>query len=108
MSSLRSGIKQVRVERPRPLKMGGGTQPELGQEDLVAVVESVRQSLGAPGASTGAVLSQLQTLAANLRTAGPQLELSHKVTIMIMIERMMIMMMMILSSSHKFLSKLGF
>ena len=96
MSSLRSGIKQVRVERPRPLKMGGGTQPELGQEDLVAVVESVRQSLGAPGASTGAVLSQLQTLAANLRTAGPQLEISHKVTIMMMIKRMM---MMILSSS---------
>ena len=63
MSSLRSGIKQVRVERPRPLKMGGGTQPELGQEDLVAVVESVRQSLGAPGGSAGAVLGQLQTLA---------------------------------------------
>ena len=100
MSSLRSGIKQVRVERPRPLKMGGGTQPELGQEDLVAVVESVRQSLGAPGGSAGAVLRQLQTLAANLRTAGPQLELSHKVKIMMMmIKRMMIMMMMILSSS---------
>ena len=106
MSSLRSGIKQVRVERPRPLKMGGGTQPELGQEDLVAVVESVRQSLGAPGGSAGAVLRQLQTLAANLRTAGPQLELSHKVMIMMMMMMMKIMkkmMMMMLSSSHKFL-----
>ena len=41
MSSLRSGIKQVRVERPRPLKMGGGTQPELGPGDLAATVETV-------------------------------------------------------------------
>ena len=41
MSSLRSGIKQVRVERPRPLKMGGDTQPELGQEDLVVVVGDI-------------------------------------------------------------------
>ena len=85
MSSLRNGVKQVRVERPRPLKMGGGTQPELGLGDLVTVLESVTRSLagsGKPvmaGAGDPGVIRQLETLAANLRMTGPQLELSHKV-----------------------------
>lgn len=84
MSSLRNGVKQVRVERPRPLKMGGGTQPELGLGDLVTVLESVTRSLagsGKPvmaGAGDPGVIRQLETLAANLRMTGPQLELSHK------------------------------
>ena len=85
MSSLRNGVKQVRVERPRPLKMGGGTQPELGLGDLVTVLESVTRSLagsGKPvmaGAGDPGVIRQLETLAANLRMTGPQLENSHKV-----------------------------
>ena len=70
MSSLRNGVKQVRVERPRPLKMGGGTQPELGLGDLVTVLESVTRSLagsGKPvmaGAGDPGVVRQLETLAA--------------------------------------------
>ena len=76
---------QVRVERPRPLKMGGGTQPELAPEDLAVVIETVRKSLtgsGKPvlaGSGKPVIIGQLETLAANLRTSGPQLELSHKV-----------------------------
>ena len=34
-------VRSVKVVRPRPLKMGGGTQPELGPGDLAATVETV-------------------------------------------------------------------
>ena len=82
--SVRTGIKQVKVERPRPLKIGGGTQPQVGVDDLVVVVDSVRRTLsgGGTGESPGAsfdVVSQLQTLSANLKLSGAQLESSHKV-----------------------------
>ena len=79
--SVRTGIKQVKVERPRPLKIGGGTQPQVGVDDLVVVVDSVRRTLSggeSPGASFD-VVSQLQTLSANLKLSGAQLESSHKV-----------------------------
>ena len=65
--------------------MGGGTQPELAPEDLAVVMESVRKSLTGSGkqalAGSGkpVIIGQLETLAANLRNTGPQLELSHKV-----------------------------
>ena len=41
--------KKVKVERPRPLKIGGGTQPELGVEDLVVVADNVSRSLAVMG-----------------------------------------------------------
>ena len=82
-----SGVsKKVKVERPRPLKIGGGTQPELGVEDLLVVVENVRRTLAgaglaAPAAQTNFDLkNQLEVLTANLKISGPALESSHKVT----------------------------
>ena len=39
-------VKKVKVERPRPLKIGGGAHPELSLEDLLVVIEGVRKSLG--------------------------------------------------------------
>jgi len=76
--------KKVKLERPRPLKIGGGTQPELGVEDLLVVVENVRRSLAgaglaAPAAQTNFDLkNQLEVLTANLKISGPALERSHK------------------------------
>ena len=76
--------KKVKVERPRPLKIGGGTQPELGLEDLVVVVDNVRRTLAGmavgPGAQTNFDLkNQLEVLIANLKISGPALEKSHRV-----------------------------
>ena len=76
--------KKVKVERARPLKMGGGTQPELGVEDLVVVVDNVRRSLAGvavgPGGQTNFDLkNQLEVLIANLKISGPVLEKSHRV-----------------------------
>ena len=76
--------KKVKVERPRPLKIGGGTQPELGLEDLLVVVENVRKTLAgaglAPAAQTNFDLkNQLEVLTANLKISGQALERSHKV-----------------------------
>ena len=76
--------KKVKVERPRPLKIGGGTQPELGVEDLLVLVDNVRRSLvlglGGPGSHTNFDLkNQLEVLTANLKISGPALEESHKV-----------------------------
>ena len=74
--------KKVKVERPRPLKIGGGTQPELGLEDLVVVVDNVRRTLAgmAVGAQTNFDLkNQLEVLIANLKISGPTLEKSHRV-----------------------------
>jgi len=69
----------VKVERPRPLKIGGGTQPELGLEDLVVMVETVRRSLAGPGPQTNFdIKNQLEVLTANLKISGPALERSHK------------------------------
>ena len=84
MSSLRSGIKQVKVERPRPLKIGGGTQPELGVEDLVSVVDNVRKTLSSSEAGDGgfAIVGQLKILSANLRLTGSSLETNNKVILM--------------------------
>ena len=76
--------KKVKVERPRPLKIGGGTQPELGVEDLLVLVDNVRRSLVlqlVPGHQTNFDLkNQLEVLTANLKISGPALEESHKVT----------------------------
>ena len=33
--------RQTKVERPRPLKMSGGREPELRHEDLLVLLESV-------------------------------------------------------------------
>ena len=73
--------KKVKVERPRPLKIGGGTQPELGVEDLLVVVENVRRSLSVTGVAENNfdLLHQLQILSANLKISGSALEKSHKV-----------------------------
>ena len=46
---VRGVVKQVRVERPRPLKIGGGAHPELSLDDLLVVIEGVRKSLGVKG-----------------------------------------------------------
>ena len=69
------------MERPRPLKIGGGTQPELGVEDLLVVVENVRRSLSVTGVAENNfdLLHQLQILSANLKISGSALEKSHKV-----------------------------
>ena len=88
----RGVAKQVKVERPRPLKLGGGRggsgggpQPELSQEDVLAVMAGVRRSLaaGEAGLVTGLagqqLVAQLQLLSANLILIGPSLELTHKV-----------------------------
>ena len=81
--SLKAGgvSKKVKVERPRPLKIGGGTQPELRVEDLLVVVENVRRSLAVSGGSENNfdLLHQLQILSANLKISGSSLERSHKV-----------------------------
>ena len=78
--------KKVKVERPRPLKIGGGTQPELGVEDLLVVVDSVRRSLAVVGVGAAAqpnfdLKNQLEVLIANLKISGPALETNHKVKI---------------------------
>ena len=83
MSTLRSGIKQVKVERPRPLKIGGGTQPELSLEDLISVLNKVIRNLSSSSPPSGETLDEsvglLKVLTANLKLSGPQLELSNKV-----------------------------
>ena len=82
--SMRCGgvSKKVKVERPRPLKIGGGTQPELGVEDLLVVVENVRRSLSPDSGPENNLdlLHQLQILSANLKLSGSALEKSHKVS----------------------------
>jgi len=66
-------VKQVRVERPRPLKIGGGAHPELSLEDLLVVMKSL------VGKGEGEqMVGQLQLLSANLKICGPTLEISHK------------------------------
>ena len=77
------GLRQkVKVERPRPLKMGGGTQPELGLEDLLVVVDKVTRGLAEAevGHTNFDLKNQLEVLTANLKISGPALERSHKVT----------------------------
>ena len=74
------GLRQkVKVERPRPLKMGGGTQPELGLEDLLVVVDKVTRGLAEVGHTNFDLKNQLEVLTANLKISGPALERSHKV-----------------------------
>ena len=46
---VRGVAKQVKVERPRPLKIGGGAHPELSLEDLLVEIERFRKSLGVKG-----------------------------------------------------------
>jgi len=76
---IRGAAKQVKVERPRPLKIGGGAHPELSLEDLLVVVEGVRKSLGFRGEEEDdQLVGQLQLVAANLKISGPTLETSHK------------------------------
>jgi len=76
---LRGVAKQVKVERPRPLKIGGGAHPELSLEDLLVVIEGVRKSLGVKGEEgENQMVGQLQLVAANLKISGPTLEISHK------------------------------
>ena len=74
-------VKQVKVERPRPLKIGGGAHPELSLDDLLVVIEGVRKRLGLKGEGGGEhMVGQLQLLSANLKITGPTLEISHKVS----------------------------
>jgi len=76
---VRGVAKQVKVERPRPLKIGGGAHPELSLEDLLVEIERFRKSLGVKGEGGGdQIVGQLQLLAANLKISGPTLEVSHK------------------------------
>ena len=78
---VRGLVKQVKVERPRPLKIGGGAHPELSLHDLLVVIEGVRKSLGVKGeGGREHILGQLQLLSANLKIIGPTLEISHKVS----------------------------
>ena len=78
---LRGVAKQVKVESPRPLKIGGGAHPELSLEDLLVVIEGVRKSLGVKGEEgENQMVGQLQLVAANLKISGPTLEISHKVS----------------------------
>jgi len=83
--SLKSGggvSKKVKVERPRPLKIGGGTQPELGVEDLLVVVDNVKRILSVSGVPENNLdlLHKLQILSANLKISGSTLERTHKDT----------------------------
>ena len=73
--------KKVKVERPRPLKIGGGTQPELGVEDLLVVVDNVKKILSVSGVPENNLdlLHKLQILSANLKISGSALERTHKV-----------------------------
>jgi len=75
-----SVVKQVKVERPRPLKIGGGAHPELSQEDLLFVIDSIRKNLGSKCEGVGAdqMVGQLQLLCANLKLIGPNLEQNNK------------------------------
>lgn len=79
MSTLR---KIVKVERPRPLKIGGGTQPELGQDSLICLIETVIKKLSSESTidldTQELVTGHLKTLAANLRISGAQLETTHQ------------------------------
>ena len=78
---VRGVVKKVKVERPRPLKIGGGAHPELSLDDLLVVIEGVRKSLGLKGEGGGEnMVGQLQLLSANLKITGPTLEISHKVS----------------------------
>jgi len=74
---VRGVIKQVKVERPRPLKIGGGAHPELSLDDLLVVIEGVRKCLAVKGEGDQ-IVGQLQLLSANLKISGPTLENSHK------------------------------
>ena len=75
---VRGVIKQVKVERPRPLKIGGGAHPELSLDDLLVVIEGVRKCLAVKGEGDQ-IVGQLQLLSANLKISGPTLENTHKV-----------------------------
>ena len=70
--------RQTKVERPRPLKMSGGREPELRHEDLLVLLESVLRSL-AGRQYDGQLVSQVAGLCANLKRNGAALETSHKV-----------------------------
>lgn len=69
--------RQTRIEKPRPLKMSGGTQPELRPEDLLVVVENVIRGLNIRQYDDQMV-SQVGSLCANLKRSGAQMESSHK------------------------------
>jgi len=69
--------RQTKVERPRPLKMSGGREPELRHEDLLVLLESVLRSL-AGRQYDGQLVSQVAGLCANLKRNGASLETSHK------------------------------
>jgi len=76
---VRGVVKKAKVERPRPLKIGGGAHPELSLDDLLVVMEGLRRSLGVKGeGGKEHMVGQLQLLSANLKISGPTLEISHK------------------------------
>jgi len=77
---VRGVVKQVKVERPRPLKIGGGAHPELSLDDLLVVIEGVRKSLAVKGDGGDGeqIVGQLQLMSANLKISGPTLENTHK------------------------------
>ena len=70
--------RQTRVERPRPLKMSGGREPELRHEDLLVLLEAVLRSL-VSRQYDGQMVGQVAGLCANLKRSGASLETSHKV-----------------------------
>lgn len=64
-------LKQVKVEKPRPLKT------VLSQEDLLIMVDGVTNRV-VSRQFDDQLVGQLANLCANLKLAGPQLELSQK------------------------------
>ena len=70
--------RQTRVERPRPLKMSGGREPELRHEDLLVLLEAVLRAL-VSRQYDGQMVGQVAGLCANLKRSGASLETSHKV-----------------------------
>ena len=70
--------RQTRVERPRPLKMSGGREPELRHEDLLVLLEAVLRAL-VSRQYDGQMVGQVAGLCANLKRSGATLETSHKV-----------------------------
>jgi len=69
--------RQTRVERPRPLKMSGGREPELRHEDLLVLLEAVLRAL-VSRQYDGQMVGQVAGLCANLKRSGASLETSHK------------------------------
>jgi len=69
--------RQTRVEKPRPLKLHGGTAPQVRCEELVVAVEAVYRGL-ASRQYDKTMVGQVASLCAGLKRQGSALEASHK------------------------------